>query len=138
MLVMAVGYGVWTQTYRYDNDKACEYVGENALDKSHSCCAWFVMRAMQEGGCPIGILPAWAYRYALPLYGYKEVYSGKGKECPPTFGLEKGGLVVIPRGSYSIWGHIAMYDGQQWVSDFKQSRMSPYRRNVKYRIYRRK
>ena len=34
------------------------------------------------------------------------------------------------------WGHVAMYNGEQWISDFKQKRMNPYKTNVPYRIYR--
>ena len=29
-----------------------------------------------------------------------------------------------------------MYNGEQWISDFKQKRMNPYKTNVPYRIYR--
>lgn len=135
LLLLGV-YCIWTQVYSYDKDKAAKYITENALDKSHTCCAWFVMRAMQDGGCPIGILPAWAYRYALPLYGFREIYEDRGRDCSASIMLQKGDIVVIPKGSYSFWGHIAMYDGSQWVSDFKQKHMSPYRKTVKYRIYR--
>ena len=34
------------------------------------------------------------------------------------------------------WGHIAMYNGEQWISDFKQKKMNPYKKPVPYRIYR--
>ena len=137
LTLLGVGYGLYTQFYSYDNDKACEYVTNNALDRSHTCCAWFVMRAMQVGGCPIGILPAWAYQYALPLYGFDKVYEDIGKDCSPKCQIRKGDIVVIPKGTYSFWGHVAMYDGNRWVSDFKQNHMSPYKKQVRYRIYRR-
>lgn len=132
----AFAFGIWTQTFHYDKEVACTYIKENVLDKSYSCCAWYVMRAMQKGGCPMIILPAWAYKYALPIYGFDKIYEGRGKNCSSECKIQKGDIVVIPKGSYSFWGHIAMYDGHNWVSDFKQKNMSPYIKPVKYRIYR--
>ena len=36
----------------------------------------------------------------------------------------KGDISVLPQNHHSSFGHIAIYDGKQWVSDFKQK--SPY------------
>jgi hypothetical protein len=40
---------------------------------------------------------------------------------------KEGDIVVIDRSSSSKHGHIAEYDGQQWVSDFFQRNASPYK-----------
>ena len=125
ILSILIGYAAWTQLYRYDSDKAVAHIQAHHLSRSHSCCAWYVMRAMQAGGCPIGILPAWAYKYALPLYGFKQV------EKPA-----KGDIVVIENTPKHFWGHIAMYDGEHWISDFKQKSISVYRDMPPYMIYR--
>ena len=90
---------------------------------------------MQSGGCPMIILPAWAYRDALPFYGYHEVASGMGNQMN-GFHPQKGDVVVIENGKHSIWGHIAIFTGNCWISDFKQKTMSPYRKPVPYKIFR--
>jgi hypothetical protein len=130
LLALLLGYGIWTQTYTWRPNRAIAHLDRCALSRSHTCCAWFVMRAMQSGGCPIGILPAWAYRYALPLYGFHRVQ---------TTDYKKGDICVFPApGGKHIWGHIAMWDGKQWVSDFKQQDIVPGRayEHLPYRIYR--
>ena len=134
-LVLA-GYAIWTQTYNYDADRASEYLTENGQDKSTHCCAWCTMRALQAGGCPAVILPAQWYRYFMPLVQFEET---------PLDGYvpQKGDVVVFERPAWRSWkrisqwwGHVAMYNGEQWISDFKQKDMNPYKKPVPYRIYR--
>ena len=134
-VVIAV-YAAWTQTYCFDVEKATKHLTENGQEKSTHCCAWYSMRALQEGGCPAIILPAQWYRYFLPLVQFEEV---------PHDGYipQKGDVVVFERPAWrnwkrisQWWGHIAMYNGEQWISDFKQQTMNPYRKPVPYRIYR--
>lgn len=121
---------IFAKPYDYNIDRACDYLTENALSKSHCCCAWFVMRAMQEGGCPIGIAPAWYYKYLLPKYNFKEVDSSN------NYAPKKGDIIVIEKSENHIWGHIAMYNGKQWISDFKQKNMNPYKNKYPYVIFR--
>jgi hypothetical protein len=109
--------------------RAARFATKNAAPKSKTCCAWYVMRALQEGGCPISIYPAWAYEYVLPLHGFKEV--SKKNYSPKT-----GDIVVIERSKKHIWGHIAIFNGKIWVSDFKQRSMNVYKRTYPYKIYR--
>lgn len=135
LVIVLLGYVVWCRTYSYNVDKAVAHAESSYLSKSHSCCAWFVMRSLQSGGCPMIILPAWAYRDVLPLYGYENVASGKGNVMN-GFRPQKGDVVVIENGKHSIWGHIAIYTGNCWISDFKQKSMCPYRRPVPYVIFR--
>lgn len=87
------------------------------------------MRAMQAGGCPIGIYPAWMYKYVLPLHKFESV-------SKDGYQPEKGDIVVFNRTPNHFWGHIAMYDGKQWVSDFKQKSMFVYKYNKGYSIFR--
>lgn len=134
-LSLILGYIIWSQTFSYNINKAVSHAEKHHCQKSHLCCAWFVMRAMQSGGCPMIILPAWAYRDALPFYGYHEVASGMGNQMN-GFRPQKGDVVGIENGKHSIWGHIAIYTGNCWISDFKQKTMSPYRKPVPYKIFR--
>lgn len=128
--ILVISYIGWVKTYHYNIDKAVTHIENNALSKSHTCCAWFVMRAMNKGGCPIGILPAYAYRYVLPWYGFTEI----SKDSP----LRKGDIIVFPHVKHHIYGHIAMWTGDQWISDFKQKSMYPATGYLKskYKIFR--
>ena len=136
--IIVTGYIVWTQCYKFNIDRATTYLTEHGRNKSIHCCAWYTMRALQVGGCPAIILPAQWYRYYMPLVQFKEI----PKE---GYNPQKGDVVVFERPSgrswkktSQWWGHIAMYNGEQWISDFKQKRMNPYKQDVPYRLYRSK
>lgn len=113
----------------FNPEKAARYVTENAAPRSKTCCAWYVMRAMHTGGCPISIYPAWAYKYILPLHNFEKVDK-------QNYRPQKGDIVVIENSKAHFWGHIAMYNGEIWVSDFKQRSMNPYRKSYPYEIFR--
>ena len=136
LLIILAGYAIWTQTYDFDADKASKHLTENGQEKSRHFCAWYTMRALQAGGCPAIILPAQWYSYYMPLLQFEEV---------PQEGYvpQKGDVVVFERPKWRSWkrishwwGHIAMYNGEQWISDFKQKQMNPYKKPVPYRLYR--
>lgn len=136
VLILITGWSIWANTYTFDADKAAQYMRDNSRDKSAHCCAWFTMRGLQAGGCPALILPAQWYSWFMPLVQFDEISA-------TNYHPQKGDVVVFERpAKYSWkkisqwWGHVAMYDGEQWVSDFKQNRMNPYRSEVPYRIYR--
>lgn len=129
LLALLLAYGLWTQAYHYDQEKAALYISTHHLKRSHTCCAWYVMRAMQAGGCPVPILPAWAYKYALPIYGFEQVPAENHKPL-------LGDIVVFAAVDNHYWGHIAMYDGTHWISDFKQRSMFVYKRHNGYAIFR--
>ena len=136
LVIVTSGYAVWTQTYCFDVEKATKYLNENGREKSTHLCAWHTMRALQKGGCPAVILPAQWYRYFMPLVQFEEVNQD-------GYVPMKGDVVVFERPAWrgwkhisQWWGHVAMYNGEQWISDFKQEKMNPYKRHVPYRIYR--
>ncbi|MDE6417056.1 MAG: CHAP domain-containing protein [Duncaniella sp.] len=129
--VIVIGYFVWCNVATFNVDKATKHLTENALSKSHNCCAWFTMRAMQSGGCPSVILPAWAYEYYLPTIGWKEI---KEKSYTP----QKGDICVFPFKRNHIFGHIAMWNGEQWISDFKQNSIIVSSAYSDYKIFRHK
>lgn len=86
---------------------------------------------MKHGGISSIILPIWGYKYLLPYQGFKEIDLTNYKS-------RKGDIVVFPRVKHHISGHIAMYNGKQWVSDFKQKYFITVKlyKNCKYVIYR--
>ena len=111
--------------YYYSNDKAVEYISNHAGVKSKCSCAGYVMLGLWYGGCPAGLVPAYAYEKTLPQMGFQEV---------PTEGYQpqKGDVSVLPPAGNSPFGHIAVYNGRQWVSDFSQKSLFPssaYRMN---------
>lgn len=115
--------------YNYNIDKAVSSMQNNALLKSHNCCAWYVMRGLQNGNCFIPILPASDYKYILPLYGFNLIKTDK---------FVKGDIVVFSRIPNHIYGHIAMYDGNKWIFDYIQKGIIVNKdyNNSTYYIYR--
>lgn len=124
---------IWNHLpYYYSNDKTVEFITNHAEKKSRCMCAGYVIRAMWRGGCPIGLVPAYAYNKILPQMGFEEI-SVRG------YTPMKGDISVIPSNSGHPFGHIAVYNGKQWVSDFKQVSLLPsrsYRANGKFQIFR--
>lgn len=130
-IAILIGYISWCCFYTYDINKATTHLRENSLSRSHNCCAWFVMRAMQKGGFPSIILPAWAYKYYLPINGWKEINDS-------NYIPVEGDVVVFPFVKGHPYGHIAMWDGSQWISDFKQKGIIVSKDYSNYKIYRNK
>ena len=71
------------------------------------------MKALHAGGSPAYILPAYAYSWLLPQLGFDEV-------AAEGYSPQTGDIVVFPKVDGHIWGHIQMWNGQQWISDFMQ------------------
>jgi len=94
----------------------------------------------KKGGKP------WARDYGGPLKdaGFDTVAeNGSSGEYPPSnYRPQKGDVAVIqPIKGQNPAGHMAMYDGKQWVSDFKQERdIWPNRfyqqQGSSYKVYR--
>lgn len=136
ILLLIASWFVWAKTYTFNVEKATTHLTKHGLKKSKSWCAWYTMRALQAGGCPAIILPAQWYSWFMPVVGFKQVSKTNYKP-------QAGDVVVFQRpkfrkknGSIHLWGHIAMYNGKQWISDFKQKKKNPYGREVPYKLFR--
>lgn len=107
-----------------DIDKAVKHLIENAEPTSTNWCAKYVSNALLKGGFKFTKQP-YAYMYytngILIGIGYKEI------EKPKTF--QKGDITVIEKNKYHKYGHIAMYSGSQWISDFRQKNEFVYSKN---------
>lgn len=119
----------------YCNEKAVEYITEHAESHSVSSCALYVRRAIETGGCPTFLQPRSACDYDtfLPDLGFSEV-EAEGYEP------QAGDIVVFSAIKGHRHGHICMYNGTQWVSDFKQRSMysaSAYRSEGTHSYWRR-
>ena len=131
-------YGIVSIHY-YDVEKATTYLTDNAQPKSQHECARYVRLAIQAGGCPTYIHPSSAKEYDmfLPKLGFKPIHLTDYKPA-------KGDVIVIkpPQNqSGHEHGHIAMYNGKKWISDFPQRDMyggSIYRKKgTEYYLFRR-
>jgi hypothetical protein len=120
----------------FDVDKAVQYLDSHAQPKSKGKCATYVANAISNpaaGGQPMATtLAAKDFGPDLEAAGFREVTDGS---------LQKGDVAVIQSIPGHPYGHMTMFDGESWVSDFNQgSSMYPgagYRAaQPPYKIYR--
>lgn len=113
---------------------AVNRLNTHAAVKSTGNCAAFVRQAIAAGG--IHVPPT---RYAKD-YGLNLVAAGFAEIVPRPATYEAGDIVVIQTATGHPAGHMAMYNGQSWISDFKQNGLYPgetYRKEQPdYVIYR--
>jgi predicted chitinase len=121
---------------KYDIDKAVAYIDSNALSKSKGICALYVRKAINAGG--ILNLSGHAREYYDTDKLVKVGFTKLGNDIN-TIQLKKGDIAAFGAVKGHPYGHIAMYNGSQWVSDFKQKSFwvaTQYSVEKKYAIYR--
>lgn len=98
----------------WNKEAAVSYLRSHALGHSHSECARFTRLAIQAGGVKVPNTHfAKDYGVGLLRAGFREV--------PPWSTLISGDVAVIqPYAGGNGIGHMTMYDGTQWISDFVQ------------------
>jgi type VI secretion system secreted protein VgrG len=112
-------------------------------------CATFVREALAEGGIVLDDRPksgsAKDYGSTLQSHGFNvEAEASAGKGFPPDedYRPQAGDVAVIQGTSTNKDGHMALYSGRQWISDFNQREFWPgpvYRdEQPRYVIYRHK
>ena len=126
----------------FDIDKAVLYLNKNAEPTPIKKCAKYVRLAMEAGGMDTLGRPNSACNYDkfLPKKGFTEVEITSLEDYMP----QKGDIAVFEafmgKSRYHKHGHIQMYNGKQWVSDFKQRDFwvgSDYRTyKPKFKIFR--
>lgn len=106
--------------------KAAAYATKRALSDSIGYCAKYVREALKHAGytgmhagngCPS------AYMYATTGHLAKNGF----KEIPGNSAPQLGDVGVTESSSSSKHGHIAIYNGSKWVSDFIHNSANPYR-----------
>ncbi|NEY28090.1 C40 family peptidase [Escherichia coli] len=118
----------------WNKNKASSYARWHAGSSSSDNCAMFVRQAIEAGGLNIGRTgEAKDYASLLESAGFRSIGSG---ETP-----QEGDVVVIqPYPGGRPEGHMAIFDGTNWFSDFQQRDMwgGPGYRSHKppYIIYR--
>ena len=100
------------------------WMDAHALSRSSHHCAMYCRMGMEAAGLDTGDRPrsgdAGDYGPFLLRHGAQTV-------PPESYVPQVGDVVVFDKTGQHPYGHIEMYDGQQWVSDFKQHSFSPYR-----------
>ena len=133
-IVVAVVCLLYLRHCEWSPEEAARYATEHAEKKSVGMCALYVRNAIIAGGIPLYVGgDAWSYKYMLPILNFHQV----GKETE----REVGDIVVFQPIGGRKYGHITIWNGKQWVSDFKQRNLivhSDYlNEDCEFAIYRR-
>ena len=97
-----------------DAEKAADYATNNAKPKSTGYCARYVANALQHGGFTFQRQDS-AYKYHT-----NGILSGMGFSLINGGSPQKGDVYVEDKTQTHPDGHIAIYNGSNWVSDFIQ------------------
>lgn len=99
--------------------------------RSSGYCARYVRQALQAAGYQF-TPNASAYQYAsrgtLAQAGFSKISNNSRPQV--------GDVVVFDRTSRYPHGHIQIWDGKNWVSDFRQNDINPYSGAVTYTTWR--
>lgn len=124
----------------FDNEEFVKSLRKNAGTHSRSQCARFVRLALEAGGADTSAHPAEAKKYGnlLTRNGFHAIAAARPEDHP----FRKGDIVVMePTRNGNKAGHIAAFDGKDWVSDFVQAGFWPGSAYAKekpdYVVYRR-
>ncbi len=113
-----VGVGPYIEATPYFNIyAAAKYLTEHALDSYSGNCAKYVRWALEAGGFDTSGHPFYAEGYDTFL-----IKNGFTK-IDPSSTPQMGDIVVFEPVDGHEAGHIAMYNGKIWISDFKQDSM---------------
>lgn len=110
---------------------AARFAKSAAHDRSTRRCALYVRKALQQAGYKF-TPQASAYMYAngtLAGAGFVQISSN-------GYTPQVGDVVVFNRTNKNPHGHIQIFDGSGWVSDFKQPGFSPYNDNHSFTVWR--
>lgn len=96
--------------------------------KSQGACARFVRQAIEAGGQSTAGRPVSAYQYKwyLPTIGYQLIGTIAGRQAQAEWTraqAQPGDISVMDHGKH---GHICMWNGRNWISDFVQNNMWVY------------
>jgi hypothetical protein len=95
---------------------AVQYAKDHAYHESHRRCELFVKNAIIAGGLNIRPTPsAKDMGLALTQVGFQKVYGDP----------QLGDVAVIDSIINHSDGHVCIFDGAQWVSDFAQRTLYP-------------
>lgn len=104
----------------WNMDLAIKHLVENAASSPIGYCARYVRQAIEAGGVTLQRhVAAKDYGSSLIKVGFQKVAGTETTEV-------KGDVVVMQAIGTHVYGHMQMYSGTQWVSDYKQKGFWPY------------
>ena len=113
---------------------AANIATQKALPKSSGYCARYVRQALQASGYKFQ-QPRYAREYNNGIMN-KIGFSTIASNTKP----QKGDVMVMPAQGGHSSGHIQIYNGSQWVSDFVQPNKNPWRNvpndKLQFKLYR--
>lgn len=114
------------------------HLSQNAEAKSIGKCAKYVRTAIEAGGLSTAGRPISAYQYKgyLPKIGFNALGDVTGKTKQREWSnknAKPGDISVMDHGQH---GHICMWNGKQWISDFPQNNMWVYKGDGTCTIFR--
>lgn len=110
--------------------RAAAAARKGAVGKSVGKCARYVRIALQSAGYKFTGLPS-AYMYAngtLSSAGFGQISTSTPYQV--------GDVIVIAKSGKHIHGHICIWDGKNWISDFIQRKWNPYSTPQSYTLWR--
>lgn len=120
------------------HDKMADYVTEKAKPKSVGFCARFVVNGMVNAGLSVERQDAYRYYTSnlLEKAGFKKIARGTTLNEANKISFQKGDVIAFDKSPEHKYGHIQMFNGKQWVSDFKQNRFTPYKDTLPWILWR--
>ena len=117
---------------RIDINKFTDFLQGVSSNSSSKKCAKSIRLALESAGARFQSHPVAAADWGNTLMniGYRQIN--------PKFDAPKeGDIYIIHRTQKHVYGHIAAYAGNQWVSDFRQKSHAVYKNDqVRYTYYR--
>jgi len=117
---------------RIDVDKFTNFLQGISSYSSSQKCAKSIRLALESAGARFQSHPIAAADWGntLTKIGYRQIN--------PKFDAPKeGDIYIIDRTGKHVYGHIAGFNGTQWVSDFKQKSYDVYNeKGLTYKYYR--
>jgi hypothetical protein len=98
----------------WDVRRAVGYLNEHAREHSLGRCAEFVRKAIEAGGAHL------VHHTSAKDYGGSLVKVSFAAQPPTLHSYLPGDVVVIQPIEGHPHGHMAMFNGTIWISDFKQ------------------
>jgi hypothetical protein len=107
-----------------NKSELAQWMDDHALSRSSHHCAMYCRLGMEAAGLSTQDRPR-----SGDAADYGPYLLRHGAQVVPTDGYapQVGDTVVFDKTPQHPYGHIELYDGQRWVSDFMQHNFSPYR-----------
>lgn len=106
-------------------NKFVRWMDLHARDKSQRQCGAYCRRGLEAGGLDEKDHPMHAKDYGPFLLGH-----GASVVPQTNYTPQKADIAVFDGNQAHPSGHIEVFDGTGWVSDFKQSHFSPYMKHT--------